>query len=304
VLDFLATMGAGALGGTVVSVSSYFVQKSRKRHKIRYLATQLAYLFEGYVIECANNLASYDMLKISKGIFGSKIAEIPDFPELPESGVYEFIEPQLTERIFSFPQHLRLLQAKAGIYTPDQSDDSFFQANHEYTLECAELAYSIAGVIRSEHKLPSRELKHEDWLIREQLIRDRASLDEVKNKRKNPAINIEKENTLAKKHEKEIMSDNVKPTFEVTLGKAYWSQGFFNVGVSYEKYFGEHGKAIDIYLENMDQPVRGLINRTVNTNDTPRIMGGVKVKEWIQRNARRGGTIKVTVLSPIRIRLS
>jgi hypothetical protein len=94
-----------------------------------------------------------------------------------------------------------------------------------------------------------------------------------------------------------------RPHFEVRLGQAYWNNGFFNVGVDFDRYFDKHNKPINIFLGDEHSAVSGYINREANPNGTPRIMGGITMKEWIQRNAKFGGTITVEIFPDGDIRL-
>ncbi len=93
-------------------------------------------------------------------------------------------------------------------------------------------------------------------------------------------------------------------SFEVSLGKAYYNQGFFNVRVEYSELFGSDGSKIEIRLGNEANPTSGYINRTANGNGTPRIMTGKRYTEWIQSNFRMGDVLKVDVLTPSLIRLN
>ncbi|MBL4620596.1 MAG: hypothetical protein JKX88_10925 [Marinicaulis sp.] len=96
---------------------------------------------------------------------------------------------------------------------------------------------------------------------------------------------------------KSSMKPSFNPHFELKIGKAYYNQGFINVGVSFAKYFGNHNTSIEIYLGNYENSVSGHVNRTANSNGTPRIMGGVSVRDWIQKNTRIGDYIGVEILS-------
>lgn len=91
--------------------------------------------------------------------------------------------------------------------------------------------------------------------------------------------------------------------FEVRLGKAYWDQGFFNVGVKYESLFGKHQSPLDIFLGSDNRAIVGYVNRTANPNGTPRIMAPVAMKEWFHRNSKLGGTVIVEVIDKKQIRL-
>jgi hypothetical protein len=85
--------------------------------------------------------------------------------------------------------------------------------------------------------------------------------------------------------------------FDFILQQTYYRTGFFNIGVAYQSYLGADGEKIEIYLDNDDHPIFGSINRRVNQNNTPRIMGGKGLRDWFKSNAAPMSTISVAVLS-------
>lgn len=89
-----------------------------------------------------------------------------------------------------------------------------------------------------------------------------------------------------------------RPTFVVTIGKTYYNQGFFNVPVDYARYFDSHGVALEISITGKSIVIDAKINRTVNATDSPRIMGGVALRDWFHSKLRQGDDLKVVVLSP------
>lgn len=96
----------------------------------------------------------------------------------------------------------------------------------------------------------------------------------------------------------------IKTRFEILLGQTYFNQGFFNVSKEYSNLFGSDNANIDIHLdENIDNPLKGYINRTANKNGTPRIMGGKELKNWINNNHKLNELLKVEIISPVAIRL-
>lgn len=131
----------------------------------------------------------------------------------------------------------------------------------------------------------------------------------------NPKWNLSGRNiiTTDPESEKPELSKKPKPTTElipvqttidILLGQAYFNQGFFNVGRKYSNLFGTDTSAIDIQLNaNADNTIEGYINRTANTNGTPRIMGGKELCNWIKSNFKLNDTMKVDIISPIAIRL-
>lgn len=92
-------------------------------------------------------------------------------------------------------------------------------------------------------------------------------------------------------------------TFEIVLHKTYYNQGFFNVNTRFDSWFGSGGVPIEIRLRDSGTAIQGMINRTANSNGTPRIMGGSLLRAWFQENFQIGDRIKVEIVSPVTIRL-
>lgn len=92
-------------------------------------------------------------------------------------------------------------------------------------------------------------------------------------------------------------------TFQFILQPTYLRSGFFNIGVSAQKHIGSDGETIELFFGKSQQPVLGTINRRANTNGTPRIMGGVALRDWFNKEARELDKIHVQVFSPTSIRL-
>jgi hypothetical protein len=106
----------------------------------------------------------------------------------------------------------------------------------------------------------------------------------------------------------ESVAENSHPELESTrfdfiLRKTYYNQGFFNVGINFENLFAGDDTPIDIHLGTGNLVTTGHVNRSVNTNNTPRIMGGVKLRDWFHRNFKVDETVRVAVLSKTSIRI-
>lgn len=101
------------------------------------------------------------------------------------------------------------------------------------------------------------------------------------------------------------MTNQGTVTFEVKLGKAYYSQGFFNVAQKYADKFGADKVLIEIHLgDNSKNIIQGYINRTANSNGTPRIMGGKTLSDWIQRHYKQDDILRVDILTNVSIKLN
>jgi len=93
-------------------------------------------------------------------------------------------------------------------------------------------------------------------------------------------------------------------SFVLTLHKTYYSMGFFNVSVDYDRCFGNDLENIDIVCGNQPQLIVGYINRSANRNNAPRIMGGADLKRWFQQNSEVNGKFFVEIISPTSIKIS
>jgi hypothetical protein len=93
------------------------------------------------------------------------------------------------------------------------------------------------------------------------------------------------------------------PHFRLTLQETYYRTGFFNVPINVEKYFGKDAQNITIYCGKEKLAVTGKINRTANTNGTPRIMGQVPLREWFQKR-KAMCQLKVSILDPTTIHIN
>ena len=84
----------------------------------------------------------------------------------------------------------------------------------------------------------------------------------------NPAKVLEPEESSSENEPKIVDS------FSIVLHKTYFNSGFFNVPVANAQAFGFDGEQIDIFCGKSTRPITGSINRSCNSNNTPRIMGG------------------------------
>lgn len=126
----------------------------------------------------------------------------------------------------------------------------------------------------------------------------------------NPPWNGAKTSELAKEAIGDVLETLTKePTPEVgrftfTLQRTYRKTGFFNVGVSAQQWIGADAATIEIHCGDDPKPIMGSINRRANLNNTPRIMGGPKLREWFQANFAEMDKITAMALSPTCIRLT
>ena len=91
-------------------------------------------------------------------------------------------------------------------------------------------------------------------------------------------------------------------TFHLTLHKAYFTQGFFNVPVDHDRFVQTKEGPIEVHLG--EHSFEAKVNRTANRNGTARIMGGVPLRDWFQSEFSIRETVQVEILDDQRIRLS
>lgn len=91
-------------------------------------------------------------------------------------------------------------------------------------------------------------------------------------------------------------------SFQFTLHPTYYKQGFFNVSVLYQSYFGNDGDVIEVICKGKRLPA--YINRRCNKTYAPRILGRVELRDWFQQYFQQGDKVLVTVDSTKRIQLS
>lgn len=94
------------------------------------------------------------------------------------------------------------------------------------------------------------------------------------------------------------------PTFDITLGKTYYHQGFFNVPVKFSGLFPEHGTQISIYCGDSRTLIRATVDRRANqSNQTPRIYGRASLANWfgLYKQLDEMATIRVVSTSEIEL---
>lgn len=101
-----------------------------------------------------------------------------------------------------------------------------------------------------------------------------------------------------------LESDPQNNRFNFKLAPTYFNIGFFNVIIDNTNHFGKDRDVISIYLGEKQDLLHGYINRSANQNKTPRIMGGVRLKQWFQNNCTKNSLVSVEIFSPTSIWLN
>ena len=136
------------------------------------MALRIAFLFEGYAIDCASQLSDHGMYTSSQGAAGRTMAQIPKPPGLPESGFYEYLNSETLNRIFSLPQNCAMAQDVASSLGEVADDDAYLAEIKESTVKLALEAASISRRLRSDHSLVDRRLEYGEWDVDKFLDRE------------------------------------------------------------------------------------------------------------------------------------
>lgn len=95
------------------------------------------------------------------------------------------------------------------------------------------------------------------------------------------------------------------PVFEVTLGKTYYHNGFFNVPLKFSGLFPEHGTEISMYCGDSRTLIRATVDRKANqANNTPRVYGRTSLANWFGLYKRLDDTATIRVVSANEIELA
>jgi hypothetical protein len=85
--------------------------------------------------------------------------------------------------------------------------------------------------------------------------------------------------------------------FKLKLQQTYFKQGFFNVVVDFDRYVRRSDGPVRIRLGRNGTEINGKVNRAVNPNGTPRILGGSELRNWFQENFKPMDTVLVDLTS-------
>ncbi len=93
-------------------------------------------------------------------------------------------------------------------------------------------------------------------------------------------------------------------SFTITLHRTYFDRGFFNVPASHAGSFAGDGQEIEIFLGGSSDTLPAFVNRTANANGSPRIMGGIGLRDWFQSATPVMQQAAITIYSPTSIRIN
>ncbi len=88
------------------------------------------------------------------------------------------------------------------------------------------------------------------------------------------------------------------PSYRFLVGYIYMDKGFFNVPMRYSRMFGKDRERIKILCGVEKETIYGHIDRSINTNASPRVIGGKPLKSWFENNAGINHPVDIDILAP------
>jgi len=158
--DFLVVLfgsGAGVALATV-GIEQWRHSKSRQE-SVRHLALRVAFMLEGYAIDCADKVEFADVDRVRD------FSAVPQLPALPESSAYVLMQTDILEKILDHPQQCQMAGSGAAFLREIGDPESASVAVEEATIQLGQKALEIAQEIRKHYHLPRRKLVSGTWDI-------------------------------------------------------------------------------------------------------------------------------------------
>jgi hypothetical protein len=89
-----------------------------------------------------------------------------------------------------------------------------------------------------------------------------------------------------------------RPSYRFLVGYVYRDKGFFNVPMRYSRMFGKDRERIKILCGADKETIYGHIDRSTNTNASPRVIGGSSLRSWFEENADINSPVDIDILAP------
>lgn len=85
------------------------------------------------------------------------------------------------------------------------------------------------------------------------------------------------------------------PVYSLTVHPSYYNKGYFNLGVEVDRFVRRHTGSCTLYLGDSGEWLTGRVNREANTNRTPRIHAGAKLRDWFHHQCDEMDVVDVVI---------
>lgn len=158
-------IGGGAAGAIINSVIAHRKAEQDKKDARRFLAHTLAFEFEQYAVACAQIISDAEPEGPDDGRVLSGMAPLPTAPSLPTSTAYQWMESELLERIFAFPQDVGVMRRSLEFMQDVVGGDEYGEEASKTTARFGLSAIAIASDLRKGNGIPPRVLASGRWNI-------------------------------------------------------------------------------------------------------------------------------------------
>lgn len=140
--------------------------KDRRGRKLdaQYSALRLAVILEAFALECATQLAEYDMYETSGANAGTLHTTLPKLKSYPEDLDWRLLDTELAARALTLPVEISFgEQGIAFMFEATSDPDSVAQECAEKTAVYGLRAWKLAAALRSRYGFPAFERTHSGW---------------------------------------------------------------------------------------------------------------------------------------------
>lgn len=172
-------------GGLLTAYLQIFFKKKAKKEEeksiVKYLALRLAFIFEGYAIDCADKAADHEVAYDSDQAAGCFIGKVPELTLIPLEEGYKLLDLSLLNDILDFPQRCDMANKNAMFWDDVVGDrDSCTNALAQNTIEMGARAMDIGKQLREKYDLSSRNLSYGEFDMAEFLQKELKKLKAFK----------------------------------------------------------------------------------------------------------------------------
>lgn len=174
-----------------IFLTNFFQHRFKKKAKkeedqvaVKYLALRLAFLFEGYAVECADKVGDHQLAYDSDRHAGRFIGQVPKIPPLPREEDQKILDHSLLNDIWDFPQRCVMANDNALFWDDIGERDCTTNALRINTIKMGFRAMDIGNRLRKKYDLSPRLLGFGDFdvekFLKEELEKIEANGEKLK----------------------------------------------------------------------------------------------------------------------------
>jgi hypothetical protein len=160
--------GSSVLGAVLNNAVASWLKSLESSRKSKYLALNLAYVFEGFAYGCLSAIEDHDLAEASEQNLGQHIMRVPEFPQLPEFD-YQVLDLAILDTVLDFPQCVSFANEGTSFLFEVADDYDAMMDAYKSSVKLAIDALCIGDMIRKRYGLTKRSLKFGSYSVRDRL---------------------------------------------------------------------------------------------------------------------------------------